>query len=340
LGIITATSSLIVIMEQLPPFGTAIADVAPKTLAVYASLLLPNEEAIKSTTCKSFSYGPHPRQALDVYYPSVGSHEKSSSAILIFLYGGGLVRGDRTIPNYAHGLAHANVGHFFAANYGYTTVIPDYRLISHGARFPSGGEDVALVVDWISDHLTTDGPEPTELFIMGNSAGGVHASTYLFAPDFAESRAAITGHAAGSLFLKGAVMLSVPFHFREALPAREETLETYYGDKIDERCPLELLLALGEQGQDQDREVLPDVDVLVLNGTLDPEDEILTPKKDFVEAWERVASSHSQKALTTAMMEGQNHISPALSLGTYRKNEETWGHQVGDWMRSITRGPK
>lgn len=324
-------------MDQLPSFGTTIAEVAPKTFAAYAPLLLQNEEAIKSTTRKTFSYGPHPRQALDVYYPSGSSDDQSRSPILIFLYGGGLVRGDKILPNYAQGLAHANIGHFFATNYGYTTVIPDYRLISHGAKFPSGGEDVALVVDWISKNLAADAHEPRDLFIMGNSAGGVHMSTYLFAPDFAESRASITRGAAGGVVLRGVVMLSVPFHFREARPARAEVLKTYYGDKIDEHCPLGLLLALGQRDQHQDRVTMPNVDfdVLVWNGTLDPEDEILTPKKDFLEAWERAASAQNWKALTIAMTEGQNHISPAVSLGTYRKNEEAWGRLVGDWMESV-----
>jgi len=322
-------------MGQLPPFGTAIAVIAPKTLAVYAPLLLPNEAAIKSTTRKTFPYGPHPRQSLDVYHPPVASKDEPTNPILIFLYGGGLIRGDRIIPNYAQGLVHANIGHFFATNYGYTTVIPDYRLLSHGAKFPSGGEDIALVIDWVSKNLASGGQEPRELFMMGNSAGGVHTATYLFAPDFAESRGAVTGAAAATVLLKGVVMLSVPFHFRQAQPARAEVLKTYYGDKIDECCPLGLLSTFGQFGPGQHRARLPDIDLLVLNGTLDPEDEIMRPKKDFVEAWERATVTQSRKTLATAMMEGQNHISPPLSLGTYRKNEEAWGHQVGDWFESI-----
>ena len=130
-------------MEQLPDFGTAISEVAPKTFAAYAPLLVQNSRMIRSTRKETASYGPHPRQSLDVYYPP---SQQDDSPILIFCYGGGLVRGEKTFPEYGEGLVHGNIGHFYAEKLGYITVIPDYRLMSHGAKFPSGGEDVVLTV--------------------------------------------------------------------------------------------------------------------------------------------------------------------------------------------------
>lgn len=99
-------------MDQLPPLGTAIGEVVGKTFAIYDPIVRANAAAIKSTPTKTFSYGDDPRQCLDVYYP----HEDlaASAPLLMFLYGGGLVRGAKTIPGYADGLVHANVGHFFA----------------------------------------------------------------------------------------------------------------------------------------------------------------------------------------------------------------------------------
>jgi carboxylesterase type B len=324
-------------MEQLPALGTAISNVAPNTFAIYQPLLVKNGSAITSTPRKSFSYGPHPRQELDVYYPSLSAtnNDSFSSPILIFFYGGGFVRGSKIIPDYAQGLVHANIGHFFASKYRYTTVIADYRLISHGAKYPSGGEDVALVIDWVSKNLASDEKRPArpkDLFVMGNSAGGVHLSTWLFSRHFEQSRSSVMGANDSLIALTGVVWLSVPFHFRQALAGRAKTLETYYADFVDEHSPLGLLKAAQKQHRQRSQELLPGVSVLVLNGDLDPDDEILHPKRDFVEAWE-----NDQKTLTVDMMKGQNHISPALSLGTDIEHEEAWGNQVAKWMESVTR---
>jgi hypothetical protein len=321
-------------MEQLPALGTAIGEVAPKTFAIYQPLILKNAAAITSTPRKSFSYGPHSRQTLDVYYPSLSAANDSfSSPILIFFYGGGLVRGSKIIPDYALGLVHANMGHFFASKYRYTAVIADYRLISHSAKYPSGGEDVALVIDWVSKNLASDGkrPEkPRDVFMMGNSAGGVHLSTWLFSPRFEHSRSEVMGANKSLVTLKGVVLLSVPFHFRQAVASRAEVLETYYGDSVDEHSPIGLLKAALKLHQPQNQELLPGVSVLVLNGGLDPDDEILLPKQDFLGVWDK-----EQKPLIVDMMKGQNHISPALSLGTDIEHEEAWGHQVAKWMESV-----
>jgi len=91
--------------------------------------------------------------------------------------------------------------------------VVDYRLISHGAVFPSGGEDLKLAIDWVTDHLGHNTTRPLDLYLMGNSAGGVHLSTYLLAAEFSASRDEILSAASKGALLKGAVLLSVPFHF-------------------------------------------------------------------------------------------------------------------------------
>jgi hypothetical protein len=312
-------------MEQLPAFGTAIADIVIPTSKTYAPLLIANASAIKSTKTETFTYGPHPRQALDVYYPS---SNLESAPVFVFIYGGGLVRGDKVLSAIPGGLVYANVGHFIAEKLGCIAVVPDYRLISHGAKFPSGGEDVELVVYWIKEKF----PKKRELFIMGNSAGGIHLSTWLYSPIFAESVSSVTS-AAGSLQLRGVVMLSVPFHFRSAVAERTEVLRTYYGDQIVEHCPLGLLNAI-EKDETIGGSPLK-VNTLVLNGTLDPQDEILEPKTDFVSSFEQALGPNHAQLFTVEMMEGHNHISPPLSLGTGKEADEAWGYQVRDWMQSI-----
>jgi hypothetical protein len=202
------------------------------------------------------------------------------------------------------------------------------------ARFPSGGEDVALAVDWINSNLKELGgyESKRDLFIMGNSAGGVHLSTYLFGPGFAESKKQILGQDVGcSVQLRAAVFLGVPFHFRGADKSREDVLNTYYGDRRAEDCPLGLLKSFTERNSVSDS--LPGVKFLVLTSKLDPEDEILRSSQDFVDAWNANPSS-ATSTLLAASVGDHNHISPVLGLGTGIPREEAWGIQVSDFCES------
>ena len=134
------------------------------------------------------------------------------------------------------------------------------------------------------------------------------------------------------LRLRGIVMLSVPFHFRSAADVRHGDLKAYYGNAIEEHCPLGLLEALAKN--ELEGALALQTGTLLLNGTLDPEDEILEPKRDFLKAYNAILPPNQARLLTVEMMEGQNHISPPLSLGTGRQEDEAWGYQVRDWMKS------
>jgi len=308
-------------MDKLPDFGTAIGDVVMPTYQAYMPLLLAQVDTIKSTSRESFTYGKHPRQQLDVYTPSNAAQEQNR--VLVFLYGGGLVRGDKINPISPQGLVYANLGHFFAENLGCKVVIPDYRLISHGAKFPSGGEDLELVLEWVKNHIDHDSTKPLDLYIMGNSAGGIHTATYLFATQIAESRTKILAPEDTGLQLKGVVFLAVPFHFGQSVAERAETLQAYYGNDVREWSPLGLLKSSIETGSVKE---LKDVAVLVLTGTLDPKEEILVPNEDFVKEWRTVDAIADN--LSARTIKGHNHISPVLALGTGIPDEEAWGHQV------------
>lgn len=321
-------------MDEIANVTRRVPECVPATHTAYTPLLLANAAAIKSTKCETFSYGNHPRQTLDVYYPTKrrrSSISSSNTPVLIFFYGGGLVRGAKRLP-LADGLVYANVGHFFAERMGYTTIVADYRLMEHGARFPSGGEDLAKVVDWVRESLTRqDGYSAIDLFIMGNSAGGIHLSTYAFAPDFEASRSKVMSlDPEAATRLRGIVLVSVPFHFKEANPERLDVLTGYFGD-LEVNSPYGLLRTAMLRDPDN---VLTNVRAMVLNGTLDPEDECLKPKDDFLNQWEDL-DEESREAVTVAMMEGHNHISPLLALGTGIEREEEWGYQVAEFIESL-----
>ncbi|OAP53741.1 hypothetical protein AYL99_12079 [Fonsecaea erecta] len=313
-------------MDTLPSLGTSLADIIPPTYGIYAPLLMKNTDAIRSTTRRTYAYGKHPRQFLDLYSPSSeNSRRLNNHSVLIFLYGGGLARGNRVDPDFAEGLSYANVGHFFSEQLGIQVVIPDYRLLTHGATFPSGGEDLALVVEWVSDHLSGN-RRSLDVLLMGHSAGGLHLATYLMAPEFASRRNILTGEGLGGANLKAVILLSVPLTFEDATGTRRENFETYYGKDLARHSPLALL----EDGlKGESLNYLMDVSVAILTCSLDPEVEILAPTAAFVKAWQHSALSTQ---LAVVKVDSHNHFSPVLSLGTGIPREELWGQQLIDFI--------
>lgn len=323
------------IFTKLPSLGRNISSVVGPTFQAYAELVIANEAAVKSTKRTTHQYGPHDRQYLDVYYPSKPHTRNGRRPVLVFLYGGGFVNGAKQIPGLANGLFHANVGHFFAEKFGFTTVIVDYRLVSHGARFPSGGEDVALAVDWIC--ANNPGPEgnaePIDLFIMGNSAGGAHTSTFLYTPDFASTRARISS--GSGTRLRGVIMLGVPFNFEKPDEYRiEAALAPYFGDDWHSLSAWGQIRTMQKAGQLPDFIKGTGVRMLVLDSELDPEDEILDPRDDFMKQWLEFPDAEVRLALCADRVAKHNHISPVLGLGTGVHEEEQWGFQVAAFVHS------
>ena len=312
-------------MDQLAAFGTAIPDVLTKTIKTYGELLAVNADAILSTPRETHSYGSDPRQMLDVYSPSSPTADKAPP-ILMFFYGGGLERGDKVLPE-SHGMVYTNLGYFFSQKLNLLTIIVDYRRMREGARFPSGGEDVAAAVEWVkSKYPAKEGAR--DLFLMGNSAGGLHLATFMLDPRFAALRMSVSQDRVGGVSLRGCILLAVPFDFRAAADARAATLKAYYGERIRQDCPLGLLQSFKPQTQS-----LPKT--LILWGTLDPEDEIVKPNLNFIQEWK--GREDLGAGLMQMVLKGHNHISPPLALGTGLQREEEWGVMVGKWIYDARR---
>ncbi|KIW24989.1 uncharacterized protein PV07_10665 [Cladophialophora immunda] len=313
-------------MDTLTSLGTSLVDILHPTYRIYAPLLMKNADAIRSTARRTYAYGTHPRQILDFYSPSSeNSRRLNKHSVLIFLYGGGLARGNRVDPDFAEGLLYANVGYFFSEQLGIQVVIPDYRLLAHGATFPSGGEDLALVVEWVSDHLS-DNHRSLDIFLMGHSAGGLHLATYLMASELGSRRNILTGEDLGGANMKAVIFLSVPLTFDDARGTRRENFEAYYGKDLARHSPLALFL---DGLKDESLKYLADASVAILTCSLDPEVEILAPTAAFVKAWQHSALFTQ---LAVVKVDGHNHFSPVLSLGTGIPSEELWGQQLVDFM--------
>ncbi|CAG8960653.1 hypothetical protein HYFRA_00013531 [Hymenoscyphus fraxineus] len=300
------------------------------TFQIYTPLLLANKATILSVPRTEHTYGPHPRQKLDVYLPPSG--DPSSAPILVFYYGGGLTRGDKLNPALPDGLVYHNLGSFFAQR-GIVTVIPDYRRVNsefggEDAVFPSGGEDVALSLRWVEENLGGEGGK-REVVTMGNSAGGVHTLTFLLEDQFREQRRGYV-QGTGKLVLKGAIQLSAPTHFGRAEDQdRFDMLKVYFGDleKSKEHSALSILQGFKDRGVKKEDVGLPKI--LGVVGDLDAEEEIVSTMREFQELWKETWGEGIEEKIIL----GHNHISPTWALMAGEKEGEKWGEDIAKWIK-------
>lgn len=311
--------------------GQSITAILPSTFKIFAPHLLKNKSAIKSIPSTTHAYGSHPRQELDVYRSPT---DTLSTPILIFFHGGGLIRGDKISPQIPENLVYANVGSFFAQR-GITTVIPNYRRVDfqgggEGAVFPSGGEDVALVLEWLEGFFEEG---RREVYLLGNSAGGIHVSTFLLHEGFREQRMRYGAETGKGIVVKGMADLAVPCHFEDAEKSRGEVLKKYYGDEEDVKgkCVCGLLESVGKSGKGREEMAIPGK-IWMGIGEFDPEDEIAGPMKAFAGKWKEV---FGEEGLTVEILKGHNHISPPMSLMSGDKEGEKWGEDLVKWIKDV-----
>ena len=100
-------------MDQLEVLGRGIRQCIFQTYQIYGRLLQDNQKQIESISRQTHRYGPTPRHQLDIYEPSAVTDD---TAILVFVYGGGLENGDRIVqsPLGTGDLIYHNVGYYFA----------------------------------------------------------------------------------------------------------------------------------------------------------------------------------------------------------------------------------
>jgi acetyl esterase/lipase len=104
------------------------------------------------------SYGPSPRQVLDVYVPEDAA---APAKVVVFYYGGAWRSGSRS---YYRFLGQA------LTREGVIVVVPDYRVYPE-ARFPGFVEDGALALRWVEDNIAGFGGDVDDIWLMGHSAG-------------------------------------------------------------------------------------------------------------------------------------------------------------------------
>jgi triacylglycerol lipase len=121
------------------------------------------------------SYGSHPQQKLDLFVPDQGFDEPGP--VLVYRHGGAWTGGDKIAAG-SDGFIYANVGKWLA-RIGGIGVVANYRLLPD-AKWPSGADDVRLVLDWVKKNIGPYGGDPNTLIVMGHSVGAMHLASYLF----------------------------------------------------------------------------------------------------------------------------------------------------------------
>jgi triacylglycerol lipase len=158
----------------------------PFTQAIYGPLLS-SQRRDGVTVTRDLAYGADTRQRVDIYLPQQTSAQPS--AVILFMHGGGFVRGDKSEKE--------NIGQYFARN-GYVVAVANYRLAPQHV-WPSGAEDAAALYKWLAANVSQYNGDPQRIFMIGESAGAAHIATATLVKRF---------HPDGGLHIAGAVLIS------------------------------------------------------------------------------------------------------------------------------------
>lgn len=171
--------------------GVAALTAPPRLLSWYDRVTGGTSGAV--LTAEGVAFGSH-GQSLDIWTPEAGGEPLP---VVIFWYGGGWAKGDRT--------SYAFAGRALARE-GFLVVIPDYRKVPQ-VRFPAFLDDGAEAVAWTQNNIAKHGGDPTRIAFMGHSAGAYEAMM------LALDAKRLTAAGADPANVRAAVGLSGPYDF-------------------------------------------------------------------------------------------------------------------------------
>ena len=177
-------------------------------LTMFATLA-PRDRARRGAA--GIAYGSGARRKLDVYTPDVSA---PGQPVAVFFYGGSWDSGRRGDYRW--------VGQALASR-GFVAIIADYRIYPE-VRFPDFLDDCALAVRWAVDQAAEFGGDPSQVVLIGHSAGAYNAMMLALDPTWLR-RAGVD-----PLVIRGVVGLAGPYDF---LPLDGPVTRRTFGDAAD-----------------------------------------------------------------------------------------------------------
>lgn len=175
------------------------------TITQLFNAIIPTGDLTKSA---DVSYGPIPRQKLDIYTPKNAT--TAPKPVVVFFHGGSWDSGGR--DEYLF-VAEA------LTSRGFIAVVPDYRLYPD-VKFPDFVDDAAQAFVWTKANISRYGGDTNRVFVMGHSAGAHLAAMLTYEKTF-------LARAGGSYRdIAGMIGLAGPYDF---LPLKSERLMTIFG---------------------------------------------------------------------------------------------------------------
>jgi triacylglycerol lipase len=254
-------------------------------------------DAVTQVT-RDLSYGPDARHRLDLFRPE----GVTGAPVFVFVHGGGFVMGDKHTEGAPF---YSNLGDF-AARQGWIGVTVTYRL-APAHKFPSGAEDLALVVQWLRDNVAQHGGDPAKIVLSGQSAGAAHVASYVAHKRF---------HIAERGGIAGAVMMSGIYDTLSTTP--NDFHRAYYGEERGLWGPASMQAGL----------INSEIPQLFTVSEFDPRDFQLAAGQ-LAGEW-AVARGEFPRLHYLA---GHNHLSPALSFGSSEREVE---ELVAEFVARVT----
>jgi triacylglycerol lipase len=291
---------------RLREIGTAI---TPETIGSTAALVAPLHARVSNAGIKvtrDFRYGPSDRHRLDVFEPD--GTRLTPAPVLVFVHGGGFVMGDKTSPSTPF---YDNVAYWAVKN-GLIGVNITYRLAPQ-APWPAGSDDVALAMKWVRENIAAHGGDPSRVYVMGQSAGGVHVAGYV-GREFGNTggRAPAQGwRPAGALLISGM--------YDTDTMVRDERFRAYFGNDDSKIEGISFVGALADSK----------VPLFVVVAELDP--------PDFVSEFVGLLETHVRRKTGLprfVQLMGQNHFTTTWRMNT---EEDAMGPEILQFISETSR---
>jgi hypothetical protein len=176
------------IARELVTIGRGVC--VPETAQLYRPLH-PNPPYTGVSIARDISFGPDPKNVLDVFAPEKGG---GSRPVLIYVSGGA---GNKLQGGPNGDVFYDNIM-LWAVKNGMVGVNMQRRP---GQAWDDPAKDVGLVVQWVNQNIASHKGNPRRVFLWAQSAGNIPVSTYVGHPEF---------YGPGGVGVKGVVFMSAP----------------------------------------------------------------------------------------------------------------------------------